>query len=278
MSPLRPRHRSVLPGFGLSMGITLTYMSLLVLIPLSMLFVWSARLSWSDLAHTMSSPRTVAAYALSIGGAVAAAAVNAVFGLLLAWVIVRYRFPGRRVVDTLIDLPFALPTAVAGIALTAIYAPTGGLGRVLDNIGIQAAYSRLGVVIAMTFVGLPFVVRAVQPVLEDLDAEVEEAAATLGAGRLRTFRRVILPDLLPAVLTGFAMALARGLGEYGSVVFISGNMPRKTEIVPLLIMTRLEEFDYAGATAVAAVILMISFSMLLLINLLQAWTRRGAAV
>ena len=260
------------------MGFSVLYVSLLVLIPLSMLGFWAGRLSWEELRQTFTAPRTLAAYRLSLGGALIAAAVNAVFGLLIAWVLVRYRFPGRRILDTLVDLPFALPTAVAGISLTAIYAPTGILGGLLDKAGIQAAYSPLGIIIAMTFVSLPFVIRATQPVLQDIDREVEEAAATLGASRLQAFVRVILPTIIPAVLTGFAMAFARAVGEYGSVVFISGNMPGRTEIVPLLIMTRLEEYNYAGAAAVALVLLVLSFVMLLVINLLQAWARRSAPI
>ncbi len=260
------------------MGFSVLYMSLLVLIPLSTLGLWAGRLSWQELWTTFSASRTLAAYRLSLGGALIAAGVNAVFGLLIAWVLVRYRFPGRRILDTLVDLPFALPTAVAGISLTAIYAPTGILGGLLDKAGIQAAYSPLGIIIAMAFVSLPFVIRTTQPVLQDIDREVEEAAATLGANRLQAFVRVILPAILPAVLTGFAMAFARAVGEYGSVVFISGNMPGRTEIVPLLIMTRLEEYNYPGATAVALVLLVLSFMMLLAINLLQAWARRSAPV
>lgn len=278
MKLTRSSRRSVIPGFRLTMGFSVLYMSFLVLIPLSTLGLWAGRLSWQELWTTFSTSRTLAAYRLSLGGALIAAGVNAVFGLLIAWVLVRYRFPGRRILDTLVDLPFALPTAVAGISLTAIYAPTGVLGGLLDQAGIQAAYSPLGIIIAMTFVSLPFVIRTTQPVLQDIDREVEEAAATLGANRLQAFVRVILPAILPAVLTGFAMAFARAVGEYGSVVFISGNMPGRTEIVPLLIMTRLEEYNYAGATAVALVLLVLSFMMLLAINLLQAWARRSAPV
>ena len=278
MKLARSGRRSVIPGFRLTMGFSVLYMSFLVLIPLSTLGLWAGRLSWQELWTTFTAARTLAAYRLSLGGALIAAGVNAVFGLLIAWVLVRYRFPGRRILDTLVDLPFALPTAVAGISLTAIYAPTGVLGRLLDQAGIQAAYSPLGIIIAMTFVSLPFVIRTTQPVLQDIDREVEEAAATLGADRFQAFVRVILPAILPAVLTGFAMAFARAVGEYGSVVFISGNMPGRTEIVPLLIMTRLEEYNYAGATAVALVLLVLSFMMLLAINLLQAWARRSAPV
>lgn len=259
------------------MGFTLTYLSLIVLIPLSTLFLKSAQLTWVQFWSQVTSDRALAAYRLSLGGAMAAALVNTVFGLLVAWVLVRYRFPGRALVDALVDLPFALPTAVAGISLTAIYAPTGWLGRFLEPLGIKAAYSSFGVVLAMIFVSLPFVVRTVQPVLHDLDPEIEEAAASLGAGRAQAFLLVILPSLLPALFTGLAMAFARAVGEYGSVVFISGNLPGKTEIAPLLIMTRLEEFNYPAATAVAVVMLLFSFGLLLLINALQAWARRSAA-
>jgi sulfate transport system permease protein len=260
------------------MGFTVLYLSLLVLIPLSTLILSAGGLSWEEIWKTFTASRTLAAYRLSLGGALIAAAVNGVFGLLIAWVLVRYRFPGRRLLDTLVDLPFALPTAVAGISLTAIYAPTGVIGGLLAKAGIEAAYSPLGIIIAMAFVSLPFVVRTAQPVLQDIDQEMEEAAATLGANRFQAFVRVILPTVLPAVLTGFAMAFARAVGEYGSVVFISGNMPGRTEIVPLLIMTRLEEYNYAGATAVALALLILSFTMLLVINLLQAWVRRSAPV
>lgn len=275
MKLARARRQAVVPGFRLTMGFSIVYMSLLILIPLAMLPLRALHLSWAEFWHTFTAERTLAAYKLSIGGALIAAAVNAAFGLLVAWVLVRYRFPGRRVLDTLVDLPFALPTAVAGIALTAVYAPTGVLGGLLQHIGVKAAYSPVGIIIAMMFVSLPFVVRTVQPVLQDIDREVEEAAATLGASRGQTFRRVVLPTILPAVLAGFAMAFARSVGEYGSVVFISGNMPGRTEIVPLLIMTRLEEYNYAGATAVALVLLLLSFTLLLVINLLQAWARRA---
>ena len=273
------RKKSVLPGFGLSMGITVTYLSLVVLIPLAMIFLKTGALGPRELWHVVTAPRALASYRLSFGAAAIAAAINAVFGVLVAWVLVRYRFPGQRVVDALVDLPFALPTAVGGIALTAIYSSKGWVGRHLDPLGIKAAFSPLGVVIALTFVGLPFVVRTLQPVLEDLDLDQEEAAASLGASRWATFRRVLLPPMLPAIVTGFAMAFARALGEYGSVVFISGNMPMKTEITPLLIMTKLEQYDYAGATALAAVMLVASFSLLLVVNRLMAWSqvRRVAA-
>jgi sulfate/thiosulfate transport system permease protein len=258
--------RRALPGFRLSLGITLVYLSLLVLIPLSMVIVKTSSLTWSQFWTTVTSERALYSYALSLSGALIAATINVVFGVTLAWVLVRYRFPGRRIVDALVDLPFALPTAVAGIALAAVWAPNGLVGKHLAALGIQGAYSRLGVVIALTFIGLPFVVRTVQPVLGSLDRRVEEAAATLGASRVQTFWRVTLPALRPAIVTGFALAFARGLGEYGSVVFMSGNMPMKTEITPLLIMTKLEQFDYAGATALALVMLVASFAILIAIN------------
>ncbi|MBI4398109.1 MAG: sulfate ABC transporter permease subunit CysT [Candidatus Omnitrophica bacterium] len=270
-----PKQKSILPGFGLSMGFTLAYLGLLVLIPLSMLFLRSASLSWSDFWATAFSSRTLAAYKLSFGASLLGASINAVFGFLVAWVLVRYEFPGKRMMDALVDMPFALPTAVAGIALTAIYSQNGWMGKLLAPFGIQAAFSPLGVVIALTFVGLPFVVRTLEPVLQEIDKEVEEVAASLGANRLQTFLKVIFPALGPALLTGFSLAFARALGEYGSVVFISGNMPFKTEIVPLLIMTKLEQYDYTGARVIAVVMLVASFSLLLVINLLQAWTRRG---
>lgn len=273
MIAARRRDRGVLPGFGLSTGFTVLYLCLVVLVPLSTLAFRSSTLSWSDAWRVVASPRALASYRLSFGASLAAAAVNAVFGLLVAWVLARYRFFGRSLVDAVVDLPFALPTAVSGIALTAVYAPNGSIGRLLAPLGVDAAFSRLGVVIALIFIGLPFVIRTVQPVLEDLDVELEEAAAVLGAGRWQTFLRVILPGVVPAALTGFALAFARALGEYGSVVFISGNMPLRTEIAPLLIMTRLEQFDYAGAAAIAMVLLGASFALLLGINRLQAWTR-----
>lgn len=247
------------------------YLSLVVLLPLSALFLRATGSGWQQIWATVTDPRVLAAYRLSFLASLTAAGVNAAFGLLVAWVLVRYDFPGKAVVDGLVDLPFALPTAVGGIALTTVYAGNGWIGRILAAGGIQAAFTPLGIVIALTFIGLPFVVRTVQPVLQDLDAELEEAALTLGASRMQTFLRVILPTAAPAVLTGFALALARALGEYGSVVFISGNMPMKTEIAPLLIMTRLEQFDYAGATAIAAVMLAASFLLLLAVNLLQGW-------
>src|SRR4051812_48140122 len=266
--------RSVLPGFGLSLGFTLTYLSLIVLIPLAAAFLRTAGMSWHEFVEAVASPRVVAAYRLSFFASLAAGLVNVFFGLIVAWVLVRYTFPGKRVVDALVDLPFALPTAVAGIALTAIYAKNGWVGQWLEPHGIKIAYTRLGVFVALTFIGLPFVVRTLQPVLAELEPEIEEAAASLGASRWRTITRVILPELTPALLTGFALAFARALGEYGSVVFISGNMPMKTEIIPLLIITKLEQFDYNGATAIAVVMLVASFSLLLLINLLQKWSRR----
>ena len=260
---------SVIPGLGLTLGITVLYLGLLVMIPLAALVIKTCGLTWEQFWTTVTDERVVASYKLSFGASLIAAVVNSIFGVLIAWVLVRYRFPGRSVVDAAIDLPFALPTAVAGIALTTIYAPTGWIGQYLAKIGIQSAYSPLGVTIALTFIGLPFVVRTVQPVLEDLDSEIEQAAATLGAGRLTTFVRVIFPEIWPALLTGFALAFARAVGEYGSVVFISGNKPMKTEITPLLIITKLEEYDYKGATALAVVMLVISFVLLLFINLAQ---------
>lgn len=268
------RHHGILPGFGLSLGYTLFYLGLVVLIPLSTIFIKTLGMKWSDFWSVVTSPRVLASYRISFGAALVAAVINAALGLLVAWVLVRYRFYGRRIVDALIDLPFALPTAVAGIALTAVYSSNGWLGEPLEAIGIKAAFSPLGIVIALVFVGLPFVVRTVQPVLENLSPEFEEAAASLGANRLKTIRRVILPELWPAVLSGFALAFARGIGEYGSVVFIAGNMPMKTEIAPLLIITKLEQYDYSAATAIAVVMLLISFALLMLIQLLQ---RRSGA-
>ncbi len=272
-SPAWFRKPSVLPGFGLTLGISVFYLSLIVLIPLCGLFLKSTTMGWQVFWQAALAPRAVAAYRLSFGAAFLAAAANAVFGLLVAWVMVRYRFPGKRIVDALIDLPFALPTAVAGITLTALYAENGWVGSLLIPLGIKIAFTPLGVVVALVFIGLPFVVRTVQPVLQDIDAEVEEAAASLGAGRLQTFRRVILPAVFPAILTGFALAFARGIGEYGSVIFIAGNLPMVSEIAPLLIVIKLEQYDYAGATAIAAFMLLVSFGLLLLINLLQRWNR-----
>lgn len=271
---LLARRHSVLPGFGLTLGFAVLYLSLVALIPLSALFFESSQLGWSGFWSTVTSPRVLAACRLSFGAAFAAAALNAVFGFAVAWTLVRYRFRGKRLVDAVIDLPFALPTAVSGIALTTIYSPGGWIGRLLAPLGIKAAFTPLGVAIALTFIGLPFVVRTLQPALEDLDVDLEEAAASLGASRRQTFRRVILPAVLPALLTGFALAFARALGEYGSVVFISGNMPMRTEIAPLLIVAKLEQYDYAGATAIAAALLVTSFLILLLINMLQRWSGR----
>ena len=268
------RRRSILPGFGLALGFTVFYLGLIVLIPLAGLVYKSTSLSWADFWETTTDAQVVAAYKLSFGASFVAAAANVVFGLILAWVLVRYRFPGRRIVDALIDLPFALPTAVAGIALTTLYREgdrAGWFGALLEPLGIKVAFAPLGVIVALTFIGLPFVVRTLQPVLEDLDPEVEEAAASLGSGRLQTIRRVILPELWPVMLTGFALAFARALGEYGSVVFISGNMPGRTQIVPLLMVQKLEQFEYEKATAIAVVMLVASFALLLLINALQWW-------
>jgi sulfate transport system permease protein len=271
----RPRSsRTILPGFGLSLGFTLAYLGLIVLIPLSAAFLRAAGMSWHDFIAAVASPRVIAAYRLSFGASLAAAFVNMVFGLIVAWVLVRYSFPGKRIVDALVDLPFALPTAVAGIALTSLYAPNGWVGRWLTPYGIKVDFTWAGVFVALTFIGLPFVVRTVQPVLQELEPEIEEASSTLGANRLQTVTRIVLPELMPSLLTGFALAFARALGEYGSVVFISGNMPMKTEIVPLLIITKLEQYDYRGATAIAVVMLVSSFTLLLLINLLQKWSRR----
>lgn len=269
----RPR-KSIIPGFGLTMSFTLGWLSLIVLIPLSMIFVRAAGMGWAEFLNVGFSDRALAAYRVSFGTSLAAAIVNLVFGLLTAWVLVRYRFPGRRLLNALVDLPFALPTAVAGIALTAIYAPNGWLGHFLGPLGFKVAYTPIGITVALIFIGLPFIVRSVEPVLEDLSAEVEEAALSLGARPWQVFGRVILPAILPALLTGFALAFARGVGEYGSVIFIAGNMPFKSEIAPLLIITQLEQYDYAAATAIATVMLVASFAVLLFINLLQAWSRR----
>ncbi len=275
---MRHKSQSVLPGFGLSLGITCTYLSLMVLLPLATIFTRSAELTGDAFWSTVTDPRVVASYRVTLGASFVAALVNTVFGLLVAWVLVRYRFPGRRLVDAMVDLPFALPTAVAGIALTTLCTPSGWVGAYLEPFGIKVSYTWLGITVALIFIGLPFVVRTVQPVLDDLEVEVEEAAASLGARRWQTFGRVILPTVGPALLTGFALAFARAIGEYGSVVFISGNMPMKTEIVPLLIITKLEQYDYAGATAVALVMLLLSFTLLLAINLLQWAARRRMAV
>jgi sulfate transport system permease protein len=271
------KRHSVLPGFGLTMGYTVLYLSLIVLLPLSTLAMKSSSLGWETFWATVTAPRVLASYKLTFGASAAAAAINAVFGLVVAWVLVRYRFPGRRVVDALVDLPFALPTAVAGIALTTLYAENGWLGKPLSELGLKVAFTPLGVTLALTFIGLPFVVRTLQPVIADLDPAVEEAAASLGATRTQSLLRVVLPALVPAWLTGFALAFARALGEYGSVVFIAGNMPMKTEITSLLIITKLEQYDYTGATSIAVVMLLASFAMLLAINVLQAWSGRRTA-
>lgn len=265
---------NVLPGFNLALGYTLVYLSLVVLIPLAVVFVKASSLSAAEFWEVVSAPRVVATYKISFGLSLVAASINVVFGLMLAWVLVRYSFPGKKIVDALVDLPFALPTAVAGISLTAIYAGNGWLGQYLEPLGIKVAFSPLGILVALVFIGLPFVVRTVQPILEDLDTELEEAAASLGAQRWQTFRLVILPILLPALLTGFALAFARAVGEYGSVIFIAGNLPFVSEITPLMIITKLEQYDVTGATAIAVVMLVLSFILLLFINLLQAWTAR----
>jgi sulfate transport system permease protein len=275
---MRATSRGVLPGFGVSLGITCTYLSLIVLLPLATVLTRTLDLSWAQFWGTVTNPRVVASYRVTFGASFAAAVINTIFGLLVAWVLVRYRFPGRRLVDAMVDLPFALPTAVAGIALTTLYAGNGWVGRYLEPLGLKVSYTWLGITVALVFIGLPFVVRTVQPVLDDLEVVVEEAAASLGARRGQTFTRVILPAVAPALLTGFALSFARAIGEYGSVVFISGNMPMKTEIVPLLIITKLEQYDYAGATAVALVMLLVSFVLLLTINLLQWAARRRAGV
>jgi sulfate transport system permease protein len=268
------RQPSVIPGFGLALGVTLSWLILIILIPLSGLAWRSSALGWSTFWALATDQRTVNALRISFGTAFAAALINVVFGVMLAWVLVRYRFPGKRIIDAMVDLPFALPTAVAGIALTTLYAPNGWIGSLLAPLGIKVAFTPLGIVFALVFVGLPFVVRTVQPIMEEIDKEVEEAAATLGANRFQTISRVLLPGLAPAVLTGFALAFARGVGEYGSVIFIAGNLPYVSEIAPLLIVIRLEEFNYPAATAIAAVMLIISFAMLLIINMIQAWSRR----
>nr|WP_243415008.1 sulfate ABC transporter permease subunit CysT [Altererythrobacter segetis] len=275
----RPRRRrrsrkSIIPGFGLTMGFTLAWLSLIVLIPLSALFLRAAGLGWSEFLAVGFSERAMAAYRISFGTVLAAAVINGVFGLLTAWVFVRYEFPGKRVLNAMVDLPFALPTAVAGIALTALYSPNGWVGRFLEPLGIKVAYTPIGITIALIFIGLPFIVRSVEPVLADVRVDVEDAALSLGARPWQVFARVILPAIMPALLTGFALALARGIGEYGSVIFIAGNMPFKSEIAPLLIVTQLEQYDYAAATAIATVMLLASFAMLLVINGIQAWTRR----
>ena len=277
MPGVRCSRSSPLPGLGLSLGITILWLSLIVLIPLSAVFVKSLSDGWSTFWRAAGSPRALAAYRISFGAAALAAGINCIFGLLVAWVLVRYRFPGRRLLGTLIDLPFALPTAVAGIALTALYADTGPIGRHLAAARVPVAYNPAGIVVALTFIGLPFIVRTVEPVLAGASSEVEEAALTLGATRLQTFRRVILPSIAPALATGFALAFARGAGEYGSVIFIAGNVPFKSEIAPLLIITQLEEYNYAGAASIACVMLLISFAVLLILNLLQHWQQRRIA-
>lgn len=268
------QQRRVIPGFGLTMGFTLFYLGFIFIIPVAGLFLYTSLMSWEDFWKAVSHPQVVASYRLSFGASLVGATINLVFGALVAWVLVRYTFPGKKVVDALVDLPFALPTAVAGIALVTLYASTGWVGQYLDVFGVKVAYSQLGVVIALTYIGLPFVVRTVQPVLEDLEAEREEASASLGASRFTTIRRVILPSLLPALLTGYALAFARAVGEYGSVVFISGNMPYRTEITPLLIVAKAEQYDYPGAAAIGTVMLIAAFLLLLLINGLQWWTQR----
>ena len=277
--PLRPISSAappfrVLPGFNLTLGYTLGYLSLIVLIPLAAVFLKTAQLTFAEFWDVVSAPRVVASYKLSFGMSLLAAAINAVFGLMLAWALVRYSFPGKKLIDALVDLPFALPTAVAGISLTALYAKNGWLGQFLEPLGIQVAFKPLGVLVALVFIGLPFVVRTVQPILEDLDTELEEAATSLGAQRWQTFRHVILPIVFPALLTGFALAFARAVGEYGSVIFIAGNIPMVSEITPLMIITKLEQYDYTGATAIATVMLILSFALLLVINGLQAWTAK----
>lgn len=274
--PLNGRNKPfrVIPGFNLTLGFTIFYLSLIVLIPLSAVFLKTFTLTWDEFISAVTSDRVMASYRLTFGGSLLAAAINTVFGGIVAWVLVRYKFPGRKLIDALVDLPFALPTAVAGIALTALYAPNGWIGSILAKVGIKVAFTPLGVIIALIFIGLPFVVRTLQPVLEDYEREFEEASASLGATRLQTFVRVIFPTMVPALLTGFSLAFARAAGEYGSVIFIAGNMPMVSEITPLIIVTKLEQYDYAGATAIAMVMLIVSFILLLAINLLQAWARR----
>lgn len=267
-------NRNALPGFNLSLGYTLTWLSLIVLIPLAAVFIKTAELTLEQFWLVVTTPRVMASYKLTFGASLAAAAINAVFGLLLAWSLVRYTFPGKKIVDSLVDLPFALPTAVAGIALTALWAGNGWIGGIIEPLGIKVAFTPLGVLLALVFIGLPFVVRTVQPVLEDLQIEIEEAAASLGANRSQTVRKVIFPTLFPALLTGFALAFARAVGEYGSVIFIAGNIPLVSEITPLMIITKLEQYDYRGATAIAAVMLVVSFVLLITINSLQAWTAK----
>ncbi|MSR23073.1 MAG: sulfate ABC transporter permease subunit CysT [Gemmatimonadetes bacterium] len=276
----RLREHSVLPGFGLSLGLSLTYTSLIVLIPLAALVLRSSSLGWHDFWEVALEPRVLASFRLSFGAAFVAAALNTVFGFVVAWTLTRYRFPGRRLLDALVDLPFALPTAVSGIALTALFVPDGWVGRILEPLGINIAFTRAGIVIALILIGMPFVVRTLQPAIANLPAELEEAAATLGASRLRTVARVVLPPLMPAMLTGFTLAFARAIGEYGSVIFIAGNLPFRTEIAPLVIVMKLEQFDYGGAAAIGTVMLAASFLLLLAVNLLQLWSRRwsGAGI
>jgi len=269
---MRIRSVGVLPGFGLTMGFTLAYLSLIVLIPLAALILKTTSLSWVDFVHGVTEPRVMASYRLTFGASLIGAVINSIFGVIVAWVLVRYEFPGKKLVDAMVDMPFALPTAVAGITLTALYAPNGWIGSRLEPLGIKVAYTPLGIVVALTFIGLPFVVRTLQPVLESLDPELEKAAVSLGASRWYTVTRVVLPTLIPAWITGFSLAFARGVGEYGSVVFIAGNMPMKTEITPLLIITKLEQYDYAGATSLGVVMLAVSFALLLTINWLQSRT------
>jgi sulfate transport system permease protein len=271
------KKRTILPGFGISIGFTLFYLCLIVLIPLSAIFLKTTSLNWSQFWLAVTAPRVLSSYKITFGASLVAALINVVFGLLVSWVLVRYQFPFRRILDSLVDLPFALPTAVAGITLTTLFSGTGWIGRYLEPLGIKVAYSPLGIIIALTFIGLPFVVRTVQPVLESLDPEVEEAAASLGANRWQTFKKVLFPQIFPALLTGFSMAFARAVGEYGSVIFISGNMPMRTEITPLLIITKLEQYDYSGATAIALVMLIASFILLLVINILQWWSNKRYA-
>jgi sulfate/thiosulfate transport system permease protein len=271
IKPFKLKQQSVIPGFGITMGLSLLYITLLVLIPVSMVFFNSSSIGLSKFWEIASSERVLASLKISFGTSFLAATINAIFGLLIAWVLERYSFPGKKIIDGLIDLPFALPTAVAGISLTTLYAPNGWIGKLLDPLGIKVSYTPLGITIALIFISFPFVVRTVQPVLQSIDTEVEEAAACLGSTRFQTFCKIIIPELLPAMITGFALSFARALGEYGSVVFISGNMPMKTEITPLLIRTKLEQYDYAGGTAIAAIMLIISFVMLLVINLFQWW-------
>jgi sulfate transport system permease protein len=270
------RQNNVLPGFGITLGFTIFYLSVIVLIPLSALVFRTMGLTWGEFISTVTAPRVLASYRVTFGAALIAASINAVFGVLVAWVLVRYKFPGRKMVDALVDLPFALPTAVAGITLATIYSSNGWVGRYLEPLGIKVAFTPLGITLAMTFIGLPFVVRTVQPVIEEIEVELEEAAVCLGASRWQTLSRVIFPVLLPSILTGFALSFARGVGEYGSIIFIAGNMPMVSEITPLLIITKLEQFDYRGATAIACVMLLASFLMLLVVNLLQKWSRRYA--